>query len=315
MPKHPRLQKRGSRYYLRVKVPADLRDTLGKREVREALKTSDPREALKLVRKRSAEVDEVFDAHRQKPVCGGRVLVPASAADVERIVLQDFHDTKQRWAEASLRVAPEDMEGIIEILNEDEAVWGNGPMKITEPSIVDSAEKLLTKHGLSLDHDERLYRKLLRQLLRSNLKTVRRARGRYKGNLSEPCFDRLFAKVDADTPPAGTPMIGLTLRELIERFEGAPARSTLTETTRDGYRIVFCALREVVGETKAVREITREDCRRVASIICSLPPNASKRLPGLSLEQAVAIAKAKGLPPLHVKTATKYVNNLSALFN
>lgn len=107
----------------------------------------------------------------------------------------------------------------------------------------------------------------------------------------------------------------MTLRELIERFEGDRARSTLTETTRDGYRIVFRALGEVLGETKPVREITREDCRRVAGIICSLPPNATKRLPGLSLEQAVAAAKERGLPPLHVKTATKYVNNLSALFN
>jgi hypothetical protein len=30
MPKHPRLQKRGSVYYLPVKVPADFCDTMGK---------------------------------------------------------------------------------------------------------------------------------------------------------------------------------------------------------------------------------------------------------------------------------------------
>ena len=49
--------------------------------------------------------------------------------------------------------------------------------------------------------------------------------------------------------------------------------------------------------------------------MCSLPPNASKRLPGLTLEQAAATAKQRGWPPLHHKTATNYLNNLSALFN
>ena len=313
MPKHPRLQKRGSVYYLRVKVPADLRDTMGKREVRESLRTSDPREALKLVRKRSVEVDEIFDAHRRKPGSGGRALVPASAADVARIVLQKFHDTESRRAADHSQSSPEDIDEIIEILNEDEAVLSGGLNETTEPGMGSIADNLLTRYGLSLDHDHQLFGKFLRQLLRAELESVRRARERYNGNLSEPCFDPLFAQVDADTPPTVTPTSGLTLRELIE--QGSPARSTLTETTRDGYRIVFRALSEVLGETKPVREIMREDCRRVAGIICSLPPNATKRLPGLSLEQAAAAAKERGLPPLNVKTATKYVNNLSALFN
>ena len=78
---------------------------------------------------------------------------------------------------------------------------------------------------------------------------------------------------------------------------------------------MFRALRELLGEGKRAREITREDCRRVQEILCSLPPNASKRLPGLTLEQAAATAKQRGWPPLHHKTATNYLNNLSALFN
>jgi len=57
VPRHPRLQKRGSRYFLRVKVPADLRGATGKREIRKALGTSDPREALKAVRRASAETN------------------------------------------------------------------------------------------------------------------------------------------------------------------------------------------------------------------------------------------------------------------
>ena len=74
-------------------------------------------------------------------------------------------------------------------------------------------------------------------------------------------------------------------------------------------------LRELLGENKRVRDITREDCRRIQEILCSSPPNASKRLPGLTLEQAAATAKQRGWAPLHHTTATSYLNNLSALFN
>ena len=43
-----------------------------------------------------------------------------------------------------------------------------------------------------------------------------------------------------------------------------------------------------------------------------MPANS---LPGLTLEEAAAAAKERGWPPLHHKTATNYLNNLSALFN
>jgi hypothetical protein len=74
MPRHPRLQKRGSRYFLRVKVLADLCSAVGKREVRKALGTSEPREALKRVRQASAETDAMFEALR------GKVASPSLAA-------------------------------------------------------------------------------------------------------------------------------------------------------------------------------------------------------------------------------------------
>jgi hypothetical protein len=92
MPRHPRLQKRGSRYFLRVKVPADLRSTVGKREVREALGASEPREALKRVRQASAETDAMFEALRGKVAATEAALVPASAVDLDRIIRQEFYE-------------------------------------------------------------------------------------------------------------------------------------------------------------------------------------------------------------------------------
>src|SRR5579862_5892744 len=98
LPRHTRLQRRGGRYYLRdlrAKVPADLREAIGKREIREALRTADLREAVKRVRKRSVAVDEFFDAHRRRLALKAAELTLALPADIDRIVLQAFHEREK----------------------------------------------------------------------------------------------------------------------------------------------------------------------------------------------------------------------------
>lgn len=58
------LLRRGSRYYVRRKVPADLVEHLGKREIVRALGTADPAEARRIVREASVQIDQEFDAAR-----------------------------------------------------------------------------------------------------------------------------------------------------------------------------------------------------------------------------------------------------------
>ena len=46
--KHTRLMRRGAVYYFRCKIPADLVDHYGKKEILESLRTRDATEALRL---------------------------------------------------------------------------------------------------------------------------------------------------------------------------------------------------------------------------------------------------------------------------
>ncbi len=50
MPRHTHLMRRGSRYYLNVKVPTDLRHVLKKEIIRKSLGTSDYGTAIQRVR-------------------------------------------------------------------------------------------------------------------------------------------------------------------------------------------------------------------------------------------------------------------------
>ena len=61
-------------------------------------------------------MDDSFEAHRQKPVSGFSALVAASAADLERIVLEVFHGEERRRAETHSQTSHNDIEEIIEIL-------------------------------------------------------------------------------------------------------------------------------------------------------------------------------------------------------
>lgn len=63
---HPRLYRRGARYYHRAAIPQDIRASYPKTEETFSLGTSDYPEALRRVRKAAHEVDQRFEQHRQQ---------------------------------------------------------------------------------------------------------------------------------------------------------------------------------------------------------------------------------------------------------
>ncbi len=64
--KQPNLWRRGSVYYLRMRVPADIREALGKEFVVQSLKTSDRKEAIHRLRIVLGEVQKQFDEARNQ---------------------------------------------------------------------------------------------------------------------------------------------------------------------------------------------------------------------------------------------------------
>lgn len=100
MPKHTRLQRRTAGYYLRVRVPDDVRPIIGKREVVRALGTTDYAIALTRVRLQAVEADKLFAHARRAPRAGAIMPVAAvpmatgrrkaSTADVERALAAWF---------------------------------------------------------------------------------------------------------------------------------------------------------------------------------------------------------------------------------
>src|SRR5262245_30527349 len=66
MPRHTYLLRRGSKYYVNIRVPKDLRRILKKDIIRRSLHTSDPREAVRRVRLEGVRIHAEFEEQRAK---------------------------------------------------------------------------------------------------------------------------------------------------------------------------------------------------------------------------------------------------------
>jgi len=87
--RYPRLKKRGSTYYCRVKVPASLRSIIGKREIVRSLETKDYAAAIRKLPAASAEANRMLDRARAQlhgeKTAAGVVLSPVRIAELLRI--------------------------------------------------------------------------------------------------------------------------------------------------------------------------------------------------------------------------------------
>lgn len=86
MPGHTNLVRRGAVYYHRCKVPTDIVETYGRREVTYSLKTRDLTEAVRRVKVASVETMKAFDDHRRKVAAEAVVSKPVATDPHERLL-------------------------------------------------------------------------------------------------------------------------------------------------------------------------------------------------------------------------------------
>jgi len=61
----PHLQKRHKKYGVRVPVPAELQEIIGKKEITRSLRTGDPEKVPSAYRKKMAKIDDIFEEARR----------------------------------------------------------------------------------------------------------------------------------------------------------------------------------------------------------------------------------------------------------
>ncbi|MEO5351262.1 MAG: tyrosine-type recombinase/integrase, partial [Magnetococcus sp. YQC-3] len=107
----------------------------------------------------------------------------------------------------------------------------------------------------------------------------------------------------------------MTLGKLVDHYMADLDRRGASSKTKIGYRVIFGVLKELLGDDKPIKEINRQDCRRVRDVLSALPPNSPKRFQGMKMVDVAAKAKEEGIPGRSPGTLRSYLINLTALFN
>jgi hypothetical protein len=230
MARYPRLQRRGSRYFLRAKVPRDLVVVIGKREIIRALETSDFKTAVRRLGIASVEVDAQFaEARRNGQVSG------VSRASLRSWALDYFRSLEEAAGGRYPLLDHEVRRQTLENLRDEEIVLSGGEGDTHLASIQSATDGLLSSRGVVLQRGSDEWWSLCQLVNRALLEHTRRNREHCGGDFRAKTFDPFFAQVQVRVPslsPAkasvgeGSP---LQISDLMKAWgsETRPARKTL----------------------------------------------------------------------------------------
>ena len=153
---------------------------------------------------------------------------------------------------------------------------------------------LLAAGGSPLGPDHPQFPEARDKIARAFVWANRALASQVRGERSFTPPDPLFT---TPVPPPTRNGLGITLGDLIARYEADKGRGW-SRKTRDGYILIFRALRELLGEHTPVGSIDRDDCRRVAKCWkTSRPITRSCRPPGAAVWKRQHGSAANSISP------------------
>jgi hypothetical protein len=135
------------RYYLRARVPADLVEVIGRREIKRSLRTGDRRVAARRINQEAAEVERLFEAARRG--LRQETVTSLTEAEIRQIALSWFHshergEARRRWSGQSGQIDADD--ALLEHA-QDEAVLLDPEDPSALAGVQDIADRLLGRAG------------------------------------------------------------------------------------------------------------------------------------------------------------------------
>ena len=325
MARYPGMMRRGTKWYLRVRVPDDVRDVLGQKEIWKSLRTGDYQTAKARFLEERTCLERQFMAARE----GKRILPEVEA---RRLVNAWFEEHDRQNADADFAsLGPGAVRAAMDDVGRFEAILLNGDDAQVLPHVQAVADATLIADGwpserqgngpvtrqvpvADVDKGCPGYWVLVDGLRRAMLEAVRRRQARLAGEPLGTGFDPAFANVRR-APSNGASVPDVTLAELVDRFLDDPTRDAGKKANHD-YMVILRLLGEFVDANVPARAVTREHCRSVARLLKRMPANTSRKKEFRGLGPLAAAAKAErlGVPPMQPATANSYISKMSALF-
>jgi integrase len=316
------LSKRDNVYYFRLRVPKDLHRFFPVREIKKSLKTQNLNCAKMSAKALSFKAEKLFTIIRSDMLTDEQIK--RLVAEQLRSGLKDAEEYRARKSYPDAEVAWEEIE-TFEMLHYDamrDLVANN--LKAAEHPV----SLLLEEHGITLEKSSDAYKKLCREVLKTNVEFLRIEIERMKGNYKNE-YDSVYNPVL--TQP-GTVTFAATahraesrgklLSEAIEEYTAfKKGAGNWTTKTQDGFigffRLLRDAVRVVTGkEDTEIKAIDFPTMQKVRDILKKLPPgfNKKKAYKNRPLETVLHIIEGLPVEPIAPKTFNTKIDVISAMF-
>jgi len=323
--KHPK----SGIYYLRLEVPISLRHVIGKREIKESLRTTSFSEAKTLFSQKYYDAQKLF----------------SDARTSQTYTIKDVDILAHRWLIKTTDsfITEEDL-NLWLLRYRSESRYG-GYEEITEPAIEDyvevlgdgfraqlalvgpSVKQVMQDNTVFLEPGSELHRRLVERMVRMHIEVSRVAYKRYKGrwgamhqSVLETAQGVLTGQpvvMSAKVEGVGTLSGGTSVASAIDLFTAYKIDcGDWDEKTQRDAEIVFGLLASFTEPHKLLDIVTRQQIRDFYGLLQKLPSNYSKRqkYEGKSLSDVLRIAAGDGQKPIAAATAKKKMLFVKSLF-
>lgn len=330
------LLRRGDRYFFRRRVPNELREIIGKKEIKKALGTSDRKTAGRLATIETLKSDELFESKRQEVQ---HVSPPEARRGIsygESVLLvagwyRQLEESSDDWFEANLDIfqKPDELRDALENCHLDEFVFsGGGDCGLGRRYQGESGKRqlldILKENGVEFAGTDQELKRLAALVRKGYLETARNDIKRLNRDHEEHPFENSGRKGQENAyaqnfsyPRQEAPAMhyGATVGEILNDFMDEQASKGRANATLRTYGVPVRFLRETLGEKTLLASVDRDRMKELRTLILSLPANATKSYPGKTLMESIRLAKADGKKPIERKTAENYFRNIQAIFN
>lgn len=316
----PRLTVRGNTYYVRVKVPEALRASglIPFREFKKSLGTSNLAEARRLLPHELIWIDAEIATARRK--LEGKVAKTLSRSEARSMVVQLLHTREAKRLQAS-GGGPDKLSHAE--AEADASEWFEAlkdPEDDEARNVVNNAaRRLLESSGIELDTSSQDWKDFLLLVRRAYVEEARRTLREHQSDFSNAPGDMMFEGVDGRSPLPSDETVAqapksITFAEVITRFRREPDQLALSPKSTGSNAARDKLFTEFFGADTPVAAISRQDVAAFVELLLRLPPNLSKKWPGLTGAQAAEKAAEAGIAPMGRLTAKAYLSNLHTIF-
>jgi integrase len=306
MPRQQGLLLRRNRYYTNFKVPLELQDALGKKMFRDALGTSDYREASRKVAYERARLTALFESVERKLVVSKAppaksekrlltVISQREAFEMASRYLVTFEHEFEKWMQKEGRfLEPYEREEMRSNVQDDENDLARG--EVFQGQLLDGTDELqrfLQSENIECAVTSPAFQTLRPVFFRALMEHKGRAQDVLKGEVGKE-RDHLFKGVHPYSTPVQEKVKGPTVDDILALRQRVIKKLKRSEKTVDASKLPARLLREHFGGEREVASISREHMHQLFELLERVPPNATKRYKGLTLAQAVAAADKAG---------------------